>query len=193
VSQDWYDRLLESGVMDTLAPYNPVVVGAYPLGIPAPHSRIEIVCRSVDLPAFARVVERAYGDAEGFEMHPGRLDEEEAVFAEFELDGLPLEVAAQPDHVHQRLAAATIGISRMLDVQGDTSRARLEAAVARGEDWLDAALAQTDLSRAAIEAFSTANPSHSPKPRSIVRAKAGRSTLRQTISTGVSAAAIRSG
>ena len=81
------------------------------------------------------------------------------MFAEFELDGLPLEVAAQPDHVHQRLAAATIGISRMLDVQGDTSRARLEAAVARGEDWLDAALLQTDLSRAAIEAFSTANPS----------------------------------
>ena len=121
MSQDWYDRLLESGVMDTLAPYNPVVVGAYPLGIPAPHSRIEIVCRSVDLPAFARVVERSYGDAEGFAMHPGRLDEEEAVFAEFELDGLPLEVAAQPDHVHQRLAAATIGISRMLDVQGDTS------------------------------------------------------------------------
>ena len=47
----------------------------------------------------------------------------------------------------------------MFDVQGDTSRARLEAAVARGEDWLDAALLQTDLSRAAIEAFSTANPS----------------------------------
>ena len=105
------------------------------------------------------MVERTYGGADGFEMHPGRLDEEEAVFAEFELDGLPLEVAAQPDHVHQRLAAATIGISRMLDVQGDTSRARLEAAVARGEDWLDAALLQTDLSRAAVEAFSTANPS----------------------------------
>src|SRR6476619_3512660 len=144
--------------MDTLSPYNPVVVGAYPLGIPAPHSRIEIVCRSVDLPAFARVVERSYGDAEGFEMHPGTLDEEDAVFAEFELDGLPLEVAAQPDHVHQRFAAATIGIARMFEVQGPASQARLEAAVARGEDWLDAAVQQTGLSRAAIEAFSTANP-----------------------------------
>lgn len=158
MSEDWYDRLLESGVMDTLAPYNPVVVGAYPLGIQAPHSRIEIVCRSVDLPAFARVVERTYGTAEGFEMHPGTLDEEDAVFAEFELDGLPLEVAAQPDHVHQRFAAATIGIARMFEVQGPTSQARLEAAVARGEDWLDAAVQQTGLSRAAIEAFSTANP-----------------------------------
>src|SRR6476469_4921376 len=110
------------------------------------------------MPRIARVVERAYGDAEGFVVHPVRLDQEDAVFADFELDGRPLEVAAQPDHVHQRLAAATIGISRMFDVQGDTSRDRLEAAVARGEDWLDAALLQTDLSRAAIEAFSTANP-----------------------------------
>jgi hypothetical protein len=143
VIEDWYPRLQASGLLDTLAPYEPVLVGAYPLAIAGPDSRIEIVCRAVDLPAFARTMERAYGERDGFVMHPGSLDVESAVFAEFLLDGLPLEVAAQPEHVHRSLGAATLGISRVLEEEGELARTRLEAAVAHGDDWLDAAMAQT--------------------------------------------------
>ena len=39
-----------------------------------------IVCRAVDLPAFARVLERSYGDGE-LAVHPGSLGPEDAVFA----------------------------------------------------------------------------------------------------------------
>ncbi len=158
MTDDWYDRLIATGVLDTLAPYDPVVVGDYPLGVAAPHSRIEIVCRATDRPAFSRVVEKAYGFEEGFAMHPGSLDGEDAVFVELELDGLPLEISVQGEHVHRRLAAATIGIARVLEMQGDAAHARLAAAVARGDDWLEAALRQTGLSRTAIESLSTANP-----------------------------------
>ena len=151
---DWYDRLLASGVMDTLSPYTPVVVGAYPLGIAGAALPIEIVCRSVDLPAFGRVVERTYGGAEGFGCIPGALDDEEAVFAEFELDGLPLEVAAQREHVHQRLAAATLGILACSTSRATRSRARLAAAgrPAARTGWRPRSM-QTGLSRAAIEAL----------------------------------------
>ena len=38
------------------------------------------------------------------------------------------------------------------------TRARLAAAVADGTDWLDAAIAQLNLSRSALESLSTANP-----------------------------------
>jgi hypothetical protein len=158
VIDDWYPRLQASGLLDTLAPYEPVLVGAYPLGIAGPNSRVEVVCRAVDLPAFARILERAYGERDGFAMHPGSLDHEQAVFAEFELDGLPLEVAAQPEHVHRSLGAATLGISRVLEEEGDLTRTRLEAAVAHGDDWLDAAMAQTGLTRAAIESLAGAKP-----------------------------------
>jgi hypothetical protein len=126
VTDDWYARLQASGLLDTLAPYAPVLVGAYPLGMAAPGSRIEIVCRATDLPAFARTLERTYG-GDGFAMYPGTLSLEDAVFAEFDLDGLPLEVAAQSDHEHRKLGAATIGISRVLEMEGDVSRDRLAA------------------------------------------------------------------
>ena len=156
MTDDWYARLQASGLLDTLAPYAPVLVGAYPLGMAAPGSRIEIVCRATDLPAFARTLERTYG-GDGFALYPGRLSLEDAVFAEFDLDGLPLEVAAQSDHEHRKLGAATIGISRVLEMEGDVSRNRLAARVAGGEDWLEAAMNQTGLTRSALEALATAN------------------------------------
>jgi Domain of unknown function (DUF4269) len=157
VSDDWYPRLQASGLLDTLAPYTPVLVGAHPLGLAAEGMPIEIVCRAIDLSAFARVVERTYGQREGFALHPGTLDDEEAVFAEFTLDGLLLEVSAQREHVHRRLGAATLGISRMLEQEGEPGRVRMQARVAAGEDWLDAALGHSRLTRAALEALATAN------------------------------------
>ena len=158
VTEDWYQRLTDAGVLDVLAPYQPVVVGAYPLGIAAPETPVEIVCRAVDLGAFARVMERTFADSEGFALHGGSLDGEEAVFAEFAVDGLPLEVAAQPEHVHRRLGAATLGIDRVLAESPPASRRRLAAAVAAGEDWLDAAVDQLDLSRMALESLANADP-----------------------------------
>jgi hypothetical protein len=157
VAADWYPRLQATGLLDTLAPYVPVVVGAYPLGLAQDDAPIEIVCRAVDLAAFARVLERAYGDREGFELHPGTLDTEDAVFAEFALDGLRVEVAGQREHVHRALGAATLGVARVIEQEGDVTRGRLAARVARGEDWLDAAVAHTGLSRTALEALATAN------------------------------------
>jgi len=156
VIDDWYPRLQATGLLDTLSPYTPVLVGAYPLGVAAEGQPIEIVCRAVDLAAFGRVLERTYG-GDGFALHPGALDDEDAVFAEFTLEGLPLEIAAQREHVHQRLGAATLGIARVLEQEGEPSRQRLAARIAAGEDWLEAAVDQTGLSRTAIESLATAN------------------------------------
>ena len=158
MTEDWYQRLAASGVLDVLAPYQPAVVGAYPLGVAAEGTPVEIVCRATDLPAFARVVERAFGSVEGFALHGGRLDEEEAVFAEVTLEGLPVEFAAQPEHVHRRLGAATLGIDRILGESPPSARARLAARVAAGDDWLDAAVAQFGVSRTALESLANANP-----------------------------------
>ena len=156
--EDWYERLANAGVLDVLAPYQPAVVGAYPLGVAAYGTPVEIVCRAVDLPAFARVVERTFGETQDFSLHGGSLDAEEAVFAEFSLDGLPVEVAAQPEHVNRRLGAATLGIDRVLAESPPAARRRLTASVAAGEDWLDAAVNQLDLSRMALESLANANP-----------------------------------
>jgi hypothetical protein len=159
VTDDWYTRLLATGLLDVLAPYQPAIVGAYPLGIASPEGRVEIVCRAADLSAFARVLQTTYGERdEDFAVYGGTLDAEEAVFAEFTLDGLPLEVSAQREHVHRRLGAATLGLSRALEQAGPVTKARLAAAVADGRDWLDAGTGHLDLSRSALESLSTANP-----------------------------------
>jgi hypothetical protein len=158
VIEDWYQRVSDDGLMDALAPYSPVVVGTYPLEIAGPDDPVEIVCRAVDLPAFARTIERSHGDREGFALYGGSLDDEQAVFAEFTIDGLAVEVAAQSDHVHQRLGRATLGIDHILTETGELARNRLRGRVANGQDWLDAAMEQFDLTRAALESLSTANP-----------------------------------
>jgi hypothetical protein len=158
VTDDWYSRLLATGLLDVLAPYQPALVGVYPLGIAPEGAPVEVVCRAADLPAFARVLQSTYGDHEELALYGGRLDGEPAVFAEFALDGLALEVSAQGEHVHRRLGAATLGISRALDEAGPVTRARLAAGVAGGSDWLDAATVQLNLSRSALESLSTANP-----------------------------------
>jgi Domain of unknown function (DUF4269) len=159
VTDDWYTRLLATGVLDVLAPYQPAIVGAYPLEVAPAGARIEVVCRAADLSAFARVLRNTYAARdEGFAVYGGTLDAEEAVFAEFTLDGLPLEVSAQREHVHRRLGAATLGLSRALEQAGPVTKARLTAAVAEGSDWLDAGTQQLDLSRSALESLSTANP-----------------------------------
>lgn len=158
MTDDWYPRLLATGLLDVLAPYQPAIVGSYPLGIAPADARIEIVCRAADLSAFARVLENTYGEKDDeLAVYPGTLDAEEAVFAEFTLDGLPLEVSAQREHVHRRLGAATLGLSRALEQAGPVTTARLAAAVADGGDWLEAGTAQLDLSRTALESLSTAN------------------------------------
>jgi Domain of unknown function (DUF4269) len=158
VTEDWYPRLLATGLLDVLAPYQPALVGVHPLGIAPEGAPIEIVCRATDLPAFARVLEANYGGSEGFALYGGRLDSEQAVFAEFSLDGLPLEVSAQREHIHRRLGAATLGISRALEQAGPVARARLAQAVADGTDWLDAAQAHLNLGRSGLESLSSANP-----------------------------------
>jgi hypothetical protein len=168
VLDDWHSRLQEDGLFDLLEPYQPVIVGAYPLGVAAPGDRVEIVCRATDLAAFARTLERAFRDrGVDLSIHPGELDGEEAVFAELEVDGVPVEVSAQRQHVHRRLGAASMGIARVLDERGEPARVRLASAVAEGEDWLAAAMSQLGLSRAALEALAGARPQ-------IVRRMSGR-------------------
>ncbi len=159
MDQDWYERLQADGVLDVLAPYQPVLVGAYPLGIAPPDAPVEIACRSSDLGAFARAVERVYGERPGFALFGGELDGEDAVFAEFEAGGLPVEVAAQTQHVHRRLGAATVGLARALEQRGPVDRNRLAQQVAGGEDWLETGLRQLSISRSALEALAGASPS----------------------------------
>lgn len=153
----WYEQISAAGLMDVLQPYQPVAVGAHPLGIARADTPVEIVCRATDLPAFARTVERAFGDRDGFALHGGSLDTEPAVFAEFRVGDVDVQVAAQGEHVHRRLGAATLGVDRALAQAPAHSRARIAAAVGRGEDWLDAAMNELGLSRVALESLATAN------------------------------------
>ena len=79
------------------------------------------------------------------------------MFAEFTLDGLPLEVSAQRDHVHRRLGAATLGVS------GRSSRPVRWPGRGSPERSPTARTGSTrppprlDLSRSALESLSTAN------------------------------------
>ena len=97
------------------------------------------------------------------------------MFAEFTLEGLALEVSAQREHVHRRLGAATLGISRVLEHEGQVSRDRLAARVAPARTGWTRPSTQTGLSRSALEALATANTAVArrvlgvPRPAPVVR------------------------
>ena len=159
VTEDWYQRLASAGVLDVLAPYQPALVGAYPLGIAAEATPVEIVCRATDLPAFARVVERAFGIGGGVRA-PRRQPRRRG-------GGVRRADARRPSARDRRPARARPPPPRSGDAR-HRPRPRRVAPEPRGPGWprrsppattgSGAAVDQFDLSRTALESLANANP-----------------------------------
>jgi len=112
-------------IMETLAPWDPVVVGTLPLGIDVPGSDLDILCEVHDRKAFTDTAAAAFGRFSTFAIvevptTPG------ATVCRFEVEGLPVEIFAQP--VPTRLQAGyrhMIVEARLLRQGGHSLRRRI--------------------------------------------------------------------
>lgn len=117
------DIVRRYGLLESLAAFDPVIVGTLPLAIDTPSSDIDILCEVSDFNAFRDIVTRAFGTFEGFGVHarPATAHVPEARVVRFDLEGLPIEIFAtnrpgieQYGFIHMLVEA------RILDLLGDS-------------------------------------------------------------------------
>ncbi|WP_297023630.1 DUF4269 domain-containing protein [Thalassospira sp.] len=90
------DILDRHRVLESLAAYDPEVVGTLPLAIDTPESDIDILCNASDLAAFGAFSDQRFG---GFDGYSRRLRDAtrhvpEALVVCFDCEGLPIEIFA---------------------------------------------------------------------------------------------------
>jgi hypothetical protein len=120
--------LAACGVLERLAPFDPVLAGTYPLDLALDGSDLDVLCHAPDLALFERAVRETLGDRPGFrcERHP--VGTTLAVVAHFRSNALPVEVFGQPLPIdRQRGYRHLLVEARLLALGGEP----LRGAVAR--------------------------------------------------------------
>jgi hypothetical protein len=126
------EALTRSGVMTTLAAFDPYVAGTPPLGIELPTSDIDILCEANDLQVFAEYLREAIGTLPNFSLHH-RADLP-AIIGRFSADGWPFEIFGQPSPVSRQHGWRHFLIERRLLALGGSSLR--EAVLRKRQDGL---------------------------------------------------------
>lgn len=123
------------GVLDALASYDPVVVGTFPLGLHRPGSDVDVLCVAADLDRFEAHARETFGGRAGFRSHRRRRDgQPDAAVVRFELDGVPVELFAQPvPTAEQRGFRHFVVEQRLLSIGGKDFAAEVRGARRSGE------------------------------------------------------------
>src|SRR5262245_58889810 len=77
----------------SLAPFKPVVVGSYPLGVQTETSVLDVICETADRAAFEHALRASFAHAPGFTVR--RIASVRVAVASFTIDGLAVEVVGQ--------------------------------------------------------------------------------------------------
>ena len=127
-------RTLESlGIFETLARFDPVLVGTIPLDLALPTSDLDIICEVHDLAAFERVLHAHYARESGFMVERKRKWGDEVVVCDFEHGGFPIQVFGQGKPVERQRAYRHMDIeARLLALAGDAARSAIRQLKASG-------------------------------------------------------------
>ncbi|WP_421918197.1 DUF4269 domain-containing protein [Marinifilum sp.] len=87
-----YNCLLNLGIFDSLAEYNPTLTGSIPIGISVKESDLDIACRFFDADRFERIVESIFGEYEGFKIEQKEKAGYWVVIANFKFEGFNIEI-----------------------------------------------------------------------------------------------------
>lgn len=115
--------IAESGVLERLAAFDPVLAGTYPLDLAVPGSDLDILCHAPDLTGFERAVRCAFVGRAGFRCERQPAGAKLAIVARFHSRELPVEVFGQALPVDlQRGYRHLLVEARLLDLGGPRLR-----------------------------------------------------------------------
>jgi hypothetical protein len=122
-----FANLQESGVLERLRGFDPVLVSTVCLDIDIPSSDLDIICEAADLSAFSAVLVSAFGSHDGFVIRRSE-SREPAVVAQFFHAGWEYEVFGQGIPVERQNAFRhLLQIERVLSSGGASWREKIRA------------------------------------------------------------------
>ncbi|HEY84271.1 MAG TPA: DUF4269 domain-containing protein [Chloroflexi bacterium] len=99
-----YYALQRLKIFERLAAYKPILTGTIPLDIDIPDSDLDVICQVEDLPAFEALLLRYFAAEDGFTLRRQEANGLPVVVCNFEADGWPIEIFAQPRPVRRQNA-----------------------------------------------------------------------------------------
>ncbi|MCB9452575.1 MAG: DUF4269 domain-containing protein [Anaerolineaceae bacterium] len=128
-----YQVLVRLGIFEALQPFSPVLAGTIPLDIDLPESDLDVICEANDLDAFQYAVEKAFGTQPGFRIERFLTGKNMSVVANFNVDGVAVEVFGQPKPVNQQNAYRHMLIeARLLELGGEAAKQAIRHLKASG-------------------------------------------------------------
>lgn len=112
--------LAACGVLERLAPFDPVLAGTYPLDLAVEGSDLDVLCHAPDLALFERAVREAFGDRPGFRCERQPVGPTLAVIAGFRSATLPVEVFGQPLPIDRQRGYRHLLVEARLLARGGT-------------------------------------------------------------------------
>jgi hypothetical protein len=129
---DYDEALRRSGVMNTLAEFDPRLAGTLPLGLDLPLSDLDILCHAADPGAFAAVLWAAFRNASSFSLRQ-QIAGDRPVIASFNAHGWPFQVFGQARPVNEQDGWRHFLIERrLLELGGQRFRAAVRRERQRG-------------------------------------------------------------
>jgi len=115
--------LAECGVLERLAPFDPVLAGTYPLDLAVTGSDLDILCHAPDPARFERAVRQNFADRPGFTCEQQPAGATLATLARFRSRELPVEVFGQAIPVDQQRGYRHLLVeARLLELGGPRLR-----------------------------------------------------------------------
>ncbi len=131
--RDAYQAMIALDVLSVLAEFDPVLTGAYPLGLETPHSALRLSCYAEDLDDFSVQVKAAYGNLDEFHVVRRERNSVPTVVCRFQFRSFPMEIVAQPRPVEEQDGyRKMLAEAALLRDGGDEARAAIRQLMQEG-------------------------------------------------------------
>ena len=126
VQKKVYHAIVNSRLMKTLADFDPVLTGTYPIGIYLPESDLDVICQFVNPEHFTTVLEIAFSSKKNFEIKTKEIRGQESIIARFNFENFLFEIFGQLLPVREQYAYRHMLIeARILEENDDAFRSSI--------------------------------------------------------------------
>jgi len=87
--------LANSEMLSLLQPFDPILIGTFPIGIAIGSSDLDIACHFSNHDEFVFQIIKCFGDLKGFSIKQTVISGQNTTIANFEIDGFPIEIFGQ--------------------------------------------------------------------------------------------------
>jgi Domain of unknown function (DUF4269) len=128
VQREGFAVLKNTGILDILQEFDPVLAGTLPLDIFIQGSDLDILCHAVDLSAFEYLLDSHFSKYLNFTTHKTSVKGTKSVIARFHAEDFDFEIFGQPIATRNQLAFRHLLIEdKILQMKGEEFKRKIIA------------------------------------------------------------------